>query len=91
MAHVGIRDTGGSQFFLTFVRTPHLDAKVDSFGQPRAPHTVFGRVVDGMDVLAKITRVDPMQPNGRQPDKITKATVLRKRDHTYEPETLPEL
>ena len=42
-------DTGGSQFFLCFVPTVGLDG-------PPAPshHTVFGRVVEGFDQLAKI-------------------------------------
>lgn len=81
MAHAG-RDTGGSQFFLTFVRTPQLDGK----------HTVFGRVIEGLDVLPKIQRRDPSQTLFKlpEPDKIVKATVVRKRDHVYEPTKAPE-
>jgi cyclophilin family peptidyl-prolyl cis-trans isomerase len=74
MAHSG-KDTGGSQFFLTFRPTTHLDGK----------HTAFGRVIEGIDVLAKIQRRDPTQPNQPPPDRILKAEVVRKRDHKYEP------
>jgi cyclophilin family peptidyl-prolyl cis-trans isomerase len=80
MANTGERDTGGSQFFLTFVPTTHLDGK----------HTVFGRVVEGMDVLAKLQRIDPEKPGTERPDKIVEATVVRKRPHEYKPTTLPE-
>jgi cyclophilin family peptidyl-prolyl cis-trans isomerase len=81
MAHAG-KDTGGSQFFLTFRPTDHLDEK----------HTVFGRVIAGNDVLARLARTqDPEgQPvPGVQPDKIEKAEVIRKRGHAYVPQTLP--
>jgi cyclophilin family peptidyl-prolyl cis-trans isomerase len=74
MAHAG-KDTGGSQFFLTFVPTPHLNGR----------HTAFGRVVEGLDVLAKLQRIDPDAPVKPEPDKIVKAEVVRKRDHKYEP------
>jgi len=74
------RDTGGSQFFLTFGPTSHLDGL----------HTVFGRVIEGGEVLGKLQRIDPEQPTGVKPDKIVKATILRKRDHEYKPKTLPE-
>ncbi len=74
MAHAG-RDTGGSQFFLTFLPTAHLDGR----------HTAFGRVIDGMDVLARLQRRDPGAANPPEPDRILEAKVLRKRDHAYEP------
>jgi cyclophilin family peptidyl-prolyl cis-trans isomerase len=74
MAHAG-RDTGGSQFFLTFVPTVSLNGK----------HTVFGRIIEGMDVLDRIQRIDPDKSTGAQPDRIQDAVVLRKRSHPYIP------
>ena len=75
MAHAG-RDTGGSQFFLTFKATSFLDGK----------HTVFGQVVQGMEIVDKFQRIDPEKPNPYvQPDKIIEARVLRKRNHPYVP------
>lgn len=78
MAHAG-KDTGGSQFFLCFRATPHLDGK----------HTVFGRVVKGYEVLDNLQRVDPNQPDPAvKPDRIVKAEVIRKRNHPYVPKTI---
>ena len=75
MANAG-PNTNGSQFFLTFVPIAHLDGK----------HTVFGRIVEGMEVLADIQRVDPSDEDAAIPelDKIIEAKVLNKRAHTYE-------
>jgi cyclophilin family peptidyl-prolyl cis-trans isomerase len=75
MAKTQLKNTGGSQFFITFRPTRHLDGK----------HTAFGRLIEGLDVLAKIKRRDPQSLNPPEPDKIVKAEVIRKRDHAYEP------
>jgi len=51
MAHRG-KDTGGSQFFIVLNRetTKHLDGK----------HTVFGQVIEGLDILPTIEQGDKM-------------------------------
>jgi cyclophilin family peptidyl-prolyl cis-trans isomerase len=79
MAHRG-RDTGSSQFFLTFVPTTHLDGG----------HTVFGRVIEGMEVLGDIQRRSPQQARPPKADRILKAEVLRDRGHEYKFEKLPQ-
>ncbi len=50
MANAGA-NTNGSQFFITFAPTPWLNGK----------HTIFGKVVEGMDVALSLTLRDPGQ------------------------------
>jgi cyclophilin family peptidyl-prolyl cis-trans isomerase len=67
MANAG-PNTNGSQFFITLEDTPWLDGK----------HTVFGRVVKGLDVLKAIGAVKTDSGDRPvEPVKITRVTLFR--------------
>ena len=64
MANAG-RDTNGSQFFITFGPTPQLNGDF----------TIFGQVIEGMDVVNGITRRDPDQNPNFRGDAIETITI----------------
>ena len=76
--------TNGSQFFITLrpMSAKGLDGK----------QTVFGRVIEGMDVVARLRRYDVQEPNSLfDPDRILEATIIRRRGHRYDALTTADL
>ena len=65
MANAG-PGTDGSQFFITFVETPHLDGK----------HTIFGEVNEGMATLRELEERGSRNGTPQEPLEIRRATIL---------------
>jgi len=62
-------DTNGSQFFITYAPATQLSGS----------YTIFGKVIEGMDVLAKLTERDTQaNPDAPAGDKIITITINEK-------------
>lgn len=77
---IGMHESGpnssGSQFFFTYQPMQHFDMK----------YVAFGRVIEGLDILFQLKAVKPSTlVENTDAIKINRATVLRKRDHDYQP------
>lgn len=74
--------TGSSQFYYSFLPTPHLDEK----------YTVFGRVIEGIETMSffRVMNLseEAQRKEGKRPDVIISSKVLRKRDTEYRPRIL---
>ena len=85
MANQNSPNSASSQFFLALTPQPFLNEN----------HTVFGRVIEGLSVMADLTvnfeeddkgKEEPI--DGAIPSLILSAKVIRKRDHDYQPVTV---
>ena len=65
MANTGQPNSGGGQFFITFVPTLQLDGA----------HTVFGAVIEGMDVVDSLTPRDPNRNPDFQGDTLIEVLI----------------
>ena len=72
MANTGQPNTGGSQFFINVANNSYLDW-FDT--QSPSAHPVFGKVIDGMDVVTSISEAKTVQSRPVTPIEMLSITV----------------
>lgn len=79
-------NSASSRFFVALAPLPNLNDQ----------HTVFGRVISGMDSIYSLNKTYKFQEEQQikiedvVPDKVLSASILRKRDHEYAPRKVKE-
>jgi len=66
MANAGQKDTNGCQFFIAYGPQHQLDGK----------HSVFGQVIDGMEVVENLTPRDPSETPDFEGDAVIRVIIL---------------
>ena len=71
MANTGQPNTGGSQFFINTVHNDYLDW----FSPGPSKHPVFGKIIEGMDVVSGIEKSDCTNDRPNQPIQVISIRV----------------
>merc|ERR1712083_1284933 len=71
MANTGRPNSGGSQFFLNVAN----NANLDWFSPGQSKHPVFGKVIEGMDIAVKISKVKTRDDNPVNPITMNKIPI----------------
>ena len=71
MANTGAPNTGGSQFFLNVAN----NANLDWFSGGSSKHPVFGKILEGYDVVVAISKVPTTDDNPNTPIKMNSVTI----------------
>jgi len=70
MARTTVPDSATSQFFINVLDNPQLDASASSYG-----YAVFGKVIEGMDVVDQISIVPTKTSNGFNDTPVTEILI----------------
>merc|ERR1712194_454966 len=71
MANTGSPNSGGSQLFMNVAD----NANLDWFSPGQSKHPVFGKIIEGMDVATKISKVKTRNDNPVKPIKMNSITI----------------
>merc|ERR1712151_1452341 len=71
MANTGSPNTGGSQFFINVANNKNLDW----FSPGESKHPVFGKIIEGMDVAERISKVRTRDDNPVNPIKMNSIKI----------------